>query len=184
MDNGDTPAWLLCEDILTKTKDEMILEAIDILHEQIDAKRIDIQGYVPVLMDRSEELQKDMFIINNMLANREQIRGQYSSYINKETKDPALLSRIEELKRLVMAVDAIEFLMGMSHVFESWAEETGRYGTLKDPAELLRRSMSNSQRKEALEYVLSSKKFKDNDALSEKELSLLKDVLNGKKQAS
>lgn len=180
MDGDDTPAWLLCEDMLTKTKDEMILEAIDILHEQINEKRIDIQGYVPVLMDRSEELQKDMFIINNMLANSGQIRSQYSSYMGRETKDPALLSRIEELKKLVMAIDAIEFLMSMSHVFEEWAEETGRYGTVKDPIELLRKSMGSDQRKDALKYVLSSKKFKDNEALSESETELLERALNGK----
>ncbi|MDE1823400.1 MAG: hypothetical protein KGH50_03680 [Candidatus Micrarchaeota archaeon] len=177
MNSDDTPAWMLCEDMLTKAKDELILEAIDILHEQINEKRIDIQGYVPVLMDKSEELQKDMFIINNMLANKEQIKSQYASYLGKDTKDPSELSRIEELKKLVMAMDAIDFLMAMSHVFESWAEETGNYPAVKDPLQLLKKGMTNEQRIEALKYILSSKKFRENEALTESEMTLLNQAL-------
>lgn len=180
MDNDkDTPAWMLCDEILTKAKDEMILEAIDILHEEINQHRVTIEGYTPILLDRSEEMERDLFLLKNLLSRREEIRQNYKRYTEeKEHKDPALVMRIEELKKFLMAVDGIDLLMKMSHVFETWSEEMGKYSRVRDPNELLAASTSNEERVSALKFVLSSSKFKENEPLSEEEISIMRFALN------
>ena len=40
MEKDATLAWMVCDDILTRIKDELILEAIDILHDEIVKKML------------------------------------------------------------------------------------------------------------------------------------------------
>lgn len=174
------PAWLVCYDLFTRIKDELILEAIDILHEQMEAKNIDIQGYVSVLQDKSQEVQRDMYIINNLLLREREIREQYQSYINGSAGDrnPDVVLRVEQLKKFMLAVDAISMLMNLSKRFEEWTEDTGNFHESRDIAEVIVKSMLlDSGRKPMLEYVLASRRFRKSDAIKADELKLLEKVL-------
>ncbi|MDE1860410.1 MAG: hypothetical protein KGH72_01705 [Candidatus Micrarchaeota archaeon] len=174
---GEAPAWLLCYDMLIKVKDELTLEAIDILHDEIKAKHIDITGYVSLLPDKSDELQRDMYIINNLLIRENEIREQYAAYLEDSsgTTDGKELARAEELKRFLLALDAISMLMGYSRLVAKWAEDTGEFYDSSDPAEIVRRTMEpEGQRRQLAEYILSSAKFRKSDALSEDEFEIIR----------
>ena len=183
-----TPAWMICDDILTRIKDELILEAIDILHEEINSKRIVIEGYSPVVLERSEEMQRDVYLINNLMERAAEISMNYSKYFNDaamaESADPV---RIEELKRFLMSVSGIRFLMDMAKVFESWSADTGKYYSEKDPASIIDKTMGRgTEREKALEYVLKSKKIMENEAITSEEISMLRKAYsmnNGGKNA-
>ncbi len=184
MEREGVPAWLACEDILTRMKDELILEAVDILKREMRDGRIDIKGYVAALPEKGEELEQDLFMVNNLIANANEIREQYRSYLNKDAgggaRDPETVSRGEGLRRFLMSVDAIEMLMRLSKVCGVWADDTGVYSSLNDPVEVLRKSaMLDEERGEAAEFVLSSKSFAESEALDDGELRILREALSG-----
>ena len=184
MEQESTPAWMLCDDMLTRIKDELILEAIDILHEEINAKRLVIEGYSPIVLERSEEMQRDIYLINNLMERAEEISKNYSKYFNDdsstESADPV---QIEELKRFLMSISGIRFLMDTAKVFESWSVDTGKYYSEKDPVSILCKTMgAGTEREKALEYVLKSKKITGNEAVTANELSLLKEAYDKNKE--
>ena len=82
MEKDATPAWMVCDDILTRIKDELILEAIDILHDEINSKHLVIEGYSPVVLERSEEMQRDIYLINNLMERAEEISANYGKYLD------------------------------------------------------------------------------------------------------
>lgn len=177
MANDDAPAWIMCEDIITRLKEELILEAIDILHEEMKAGRIDIAGYVSLLPDKSNEMQRDMYIINNLIDRELEIMEQYRPFlgsIESET-DPVKVARIEELRKFMLSVQAISTLMRLSKVAEAWAEDTGKYSDSHDIEEIIIGTLRVAEdRVEVLDFVLSSSKFSKSEALSAQELEVLK----------
>ena len=179
MAEADAPAWMLCEDIITRLKDELILEAIDVLHGEMKAGRIDINGYKSLLQDKPSELQRDMYIINNLIEREHEIMEQYMPFIrglDKET-DPEKVARIEDLKKFILSVNAISTLMRLSRIAETWAEDTGRYSASHDPEEIMIGTIGMAEdRAEVLEFVLDAAKFEKSEALTAKELSLLRNV--------
>ena len=175
-DIGSSPAWMICDDVLTRVKDELILEAIDILHDEINAHRLIIEGYNPVMLDRSIEMERDMYLIKNLTERSEEISKNYSKYFTGEqTADWADPERLEELKKFLMSVSGIRILMEMADVFEGWSSDTGRYYKETDPKQIIAKTMGKgSDREKALEYVLKSKKFTENEAVSADELDMLR----------
>jgi hypothetical protein len=184
MEKSDgVPAWLKCEDMLTRAKDELILEAIDLLKLEMKEKRIDIKGYIAALPDKGQELEQDLFMIGQLIARVEEIRSQYSGYLEKERNgeitDPEVIARGEALRRFLMSIDAIDMLMHFSRVFGTWADDTGVYSALKDPVDVMVKSASlDGGRADALDFVLSSKKFSESDALSNDEMQVLEETLD------
>ncbi len=179
MPNDDAPAWMLCEDIITRLKDELILEAVDILHDEMKAGRIDITGYISLLPDKSNELQRDMYIINNLIGREPEIIEQYRPFLDSidKEKDPEKVARIEELKKFMMSVQAISTLMRLSNIAELWAEDTGKYSDSKDSEEIILGTVRMAvDRVEILDFVLSSTKFSKSEALTAHEMALLKKV--------
>ena len=173
----DAPAWMLCEDMITRLKDELILEAIDLLHEELRAGRVDINGYVSPLPDRSDELQKDMYIIGNLVQREPEIEEQYGPLIENamNEKDPERVASIERLGKFLLSVRAISTLMRLSETAEEWALDTGKYSRCADKMEILAKSMVEDSARRALVYfVLSSRKFAISKALTDDEMAMLR----------
>ena len=176
MENDDsTAAWMLCDDIITRVKDELILEAVDILHEELKAGRIDLKGYVNVLPDKAQELQRDMYLINNLVQREQEIIAQYAPYLDGNGQhDSDKLSRIEDLRKFVLSVKAISMLMRLSIAAERWALDTGKYSALSDPVQIIKKTaIMADERKEILDFVLSHSKFTKSEALSGEEMGIL-----------
>ncbi len=173
---SDMPAWMACEDALTRLKDELVLEAIDILHQEVAAGRIDINGYVSLLPDKPDEIQRDMYIINNLRMSEQEIMDQYGHYMHEtEEKDTYKLRRMEDLRKFLLSVRAISTLMHLSEIAGAWAEDTGRYPRETELSTIFEKTArASADRIEVLDFVLSSAKFMKSQALDSKELSALR----------
>ncbi len=173
----DAPAWMLCEDMITRLKDELTLEAIDILHEELKEGRIDISGYVSLLPDKPDEMQKDIYIINNLVQREDEIAEQYQPEIERigiET-DPDKVERAERLGKFMLSVHAISALMGLGEIAGKWAQGIGKYSSYARVGEIISRSMGDDPaRGELVDFVLSSSRFARSQALSESELDLFR----------
>ncbi len=173
----DAPAWMLCEDMITRLKDELILEAIDMLHEELKAGRVDISGYVSLLPDKPDELQKDMYIIGNLVQRESEIEAMYGPLIANapNEKDPRKVERMEGLRKFMLSVRAISTLMRLSEVAGEWAQSTGRYSRYVNIGEILSRSMQeDGARCELVDFVLSSVRFLRSEALTGDEIGIVK----------
>ena len=173
----DAPTWMLCEDMITRLKEELILEAIDILHDELKAGRVDISGYVALLPDRSDELQKDMYIIGNFVQRQSEIEEQYRPLIENAAneKDPERVAAIERLGKFLLSVRAISTLMRLSEIAGDWAGSTGKYSRYADRKEILSRGMvEDGARCELVDFVLSSRKFISSKALTDDEIAILR----------
>jgi hypothetical protein len=174
------PPWMIAQDILVKIKDELVLEAIDILHKEIDAKRIAITGSVGILPERSVEVENDLFVIRNMLESREAIHKQYETYLNakpgdKMSKQEAV--RVEDLRKLMMAISEISLLMEYGTAIEAWITDAGTLSKSKTPAEVIGKSVHPDQvRAEILAFVLKNKRFIAAEPLNDKENATLKEA--------
>lgn len=181
-EQDSVPAWLVCEDMLTRTKDELILEAIDILRKEMAEGRIDIRGYVAAMPEKGKELEQDLFVISNLIGRAGEIRERYAEYAKREGKggisDPDVVLRGEELRKFLLSVNAIDLLMRLSRVFGMWADDVGNYSLLNNLIDVMVKSAGlDGDRLEALGFVVSSKVFADSKALSDEEMRLLKETL-------
>jgi hypothetical protein len=180
MDDG-AKAWLICEDMLTRIKDELVLEAIDILEAERKSGRVGISGYVPVMPEKGPELEENLFLINKILENTNSILDRLAGYekelVNGSGAESATVERAEELRRFLMAVNAMEMLMDMSRVFGSWAEDMGKYHFAGSTEEILEHSIvGNGERVDALGFVLSSITFARSEALDTEEAAAFRNA--------
>lgn len=177
MRKKDSVAWIECDDIITRIKDELILEAVDILHEEIKAGHVDINGYVSLMPDKPNELQRDMYIINNILEREHEIMGQYGPYLDRpsDSSDSATIERIEHLRKFILSVQAISTLMRLSRIAGAWSEDTGKYSEAEDVHTVMVDTMNmDDGRVEVADFVLSSKRFASSEALSNDEIGELR----------
>lgn len=175
----DAPAWMLCEDIMTRLKDELVLEAVDMLHDEMKAGRMDMKGYVSLLPDKSNELQRDMYMINELIRREPEIIEHYRPLLDgiDEEKDPKKVAMAEGLMKFMLSVKAISTLMRLSSIAGMWAEDTGRYSNSDQLEEIMvKTARMDEERMEVLDFVLSRKKFLDSEALTPHEIGILKKV--------
>lgn len=175
----DAKAWMACEDMITRLKDELILEAVDILHVELKEGHIDITGYVSLLPDKSDELQRDMYIIGNLIERENEMTQQYRPFIEsmEHEKDPKKLASIEELRKFMLSVHAISELMKMSSIAGRWADDTGKYSDSDDQVKIIvSTARMADERIEVVDFVLSSKRFLKSEALTDRELDMLRDA--------
>ena len=175
---NETPAWLLCENLLVDIKNELVLEAIDVLHQEMKEGRIEVNGGLVTAAEGKEEIEKDLFIINKITESRKETADRFMQYITEKESNPAVLDeytihRIEEMKKFLVAVGKISYFMELSSVFNSWVDDAGRQARINDPLEILEKTMlENKERIPAVEFVLG-KKFRIDDAISEMEKKIL-----------
>jgi hypothetical protein len=182
MSDEDIPAWIECSDIMSRIREELILEAIDVLHREIEAGRITINADMIRLPEGSSETDRDLIVINNILGREDEIREAYSSYMNSGSdlppKDPILLSRIDDLKKFLMSIKEMSMLMELGRTFGEMANESGYFPKEKTAAGVLRGMLDgNGERVDAVRFVLSSRNFVKNDALSEKDRIILSEAV-------
>ena len=179
----DMPEWMLAQEILVKSKNEIILEAIDTLHKEIDEKRLEINGHTIKLPDKSSEIEMDMLIINNLLQQEQEIIKQYSTFIKKtengEELSPEIVERTEELKKFLMSVAEISLLMNFAKTIDAWVLDFAETMNKKDVALIISETAKrNIDRIEVLRFISSNKKFLNSDALSKEEFDTLRTALS------
>jgi hypothetical protein len=173
----EMPAWMMCQEILVKAKNELILEAVDALHREVAAKRMEVNGDIVRIEGKDNDVDKDLFVINNLMQQEPQIREQYGEYIAKAERgaisDPSTLERVEELKKFLMSLSEIHLLMKFARVFDQWVLDFEGTADLKNPDEMIAATAKrNADRIDALEFVLKNRTFIKNEALSEAEFKV------------
>ena len=179
----DMPEWMIAQEILVKSKNEIILEAIDTLHKEIDEKRLEINGHTIKLPDKSSEIDMDMLIINNLLQQEQKIIKQYSSFIKKtengEELSPEIVERTEELKKFLMSVAEISLLMNFAKTIDAWILDFAETMNKKDVALIISETAKrNVDRIEVLRFMSNNRNFLKSDALTNEEFEIIKDALN------
>ena len=177
-ERNDMPPWMLCQEILVKAKNELILEAIDALHREADAKRIDMKGSMARIEGRNSDIDRDMFVINNLLAQEEDIRGRYIESIKRvdegRENDPGVIERTNELKKFLLSLTEIHMTMKCAKTFDQLVHDVGGAAGLGDPARILAETAKkNAERVDALEFVLGDKAFSRNEGLSKDEMDII-----------
>ncbi|MGC8479586.1 MAG: hypothetical protein ACP5M9_02875 [Candidatus Micrarchaeia archaeon] len=173
------PAWMKVQEILLKSKNEFILEAIDSLHKEIEEKRIEVKGGAIKLPDKSSEVETDMVIISNLLEQEPSIKERYENFIDskKDTDDPQLILQIESLRKFLMAVDEIKILINFAKVIDEWITDPSNAMKLNDASKILSESAKkNVQRIEILEFIVNNKRFNKNEPLDKGELIIAKNA--------
>lgn len=174
------PAWIICEDILIKIKEELILEAVDVLKKEISNKSIEIDGKFITTPDKPSETGQDMFIIYNLLSREEEIRSRYQGYINelekgKNNLDYSLLTRIEDLKKFLLSLTQLAILMNFAKVLELWINDVTKEMRIKEPSGILVKTINQDpQRIDALRFILNSTTFAKSNILAGDEYNILK----------
>ncbi|MDE1868538.1 MAG: hypothetical protein KGH60_01045 [Candidatus Micrarchaeota archaeon] len=177
--DGDTPAWMLCEDILNKAKVELITEAMDTLNQEVKEGNIAVHGNIIELPDKPSETERDLFIINNMLQEADKMRDSFSKFINEKESDPKSLNaetveRIEKLKKFLLSLDKIELLMGYSTEFDHWIGDVAMQVAIDDPSRIISKTIEhNDLRREILAFILKSKTFEKEEIFNKQEREIL-----------
>jgi len=182
--NGIKP-WLIAQDMFTKVKDELVLEAIDVLHEQVNKKRIAIEGHTVTMPEQPADFDRDLFIVNNILAEADSIRSQYSDYMEKYSNggstDAKLIERVEELKKTLMAVSEIEMLMGLSSAANEMVNDVSMHVSESDAAEVIAKAVADAhggRKAELMDYIRSSSRFAKAEVFEPEEQEIIDRALS------
>ena len=159
----DAPAWLSCQDIFSRAQEEMISLAIEALDVEIAAKRMKIEGKLVSADEATNEVEKKLFVINNIINNEQGIYEKYNSSISRLENNPQELTsdvveRIDELKRFLLAVGMITMLMRYSKIFRNWQDDVGHYFKEKNPVLIIKKTLTEN-RVEALKFIIESKRI-------------------------
>jgi len=177
----EVPAWIMCAEILNEIKNELALEAADALNEAIKAKLVEVSGSIVTLPDRPKELEMDMFIIKKILHEKEDIIGKYKNFLKDDSAtDPNVVMQRERLRKFLLYVEQISLLMRYSGIFEHWMDDVGSKTSETDPQKILG-STINSERFDALDYILKSAAFAKNHVLKSGERKILESVVDPRK---
>jgi hypothetical protein len=177
MENKDDtiPAWILCNDLLIRLKNELANEAIAVLEREIKAGHIKINGSVVTQPDEQSEGENKLFVVNNLVNDRKTMHERYDFLIaefeaNPSKFDGAVAERMEGLKKFVLAVDEIAMLMNYSKVMDEWAEDVAHHIKESSISEIIRATVGSvPERREVLQFVLSLKSFAREGILSDPE---------------
>ena len=172
----ESPAWMVCEDLISRIKGELMHEAVELLHKEIDSGRIKVDGGLVTAAEGTSEAEQDSFILGKLVAEEPMLKERYANYLSAvgENSEPELVARIEELKKFLLAVSQISLLVRYANTFSAWFEGAGRQVKINDPSEIFHVTAISEERKEALNYVANSKSFSKKTAFSEKDLKIVK----------
>ena len=176
------PAWIICEDLLVKMREELLEEAMSILDKERQAGHIEVNGKPLSTGESGNYTEEALYIINNLIADAPKLHEEYARYISVQSDkklSEADAKRFKELKDFVLAIDELSLLMDYSRILSAWAEEVAHYVKDTDPAEILKKTSNDPEelRKEVLKFFISNKTFASKSPLSEHEINIVSNAL-------
>ena len=166
------PAWMEAQALTVKAKNVLIEEAIDLLYKEIEAKRMAIHGkFIPMELEKSGEMEQGLFLIRNLVMEKENIMRNFTDNINRLEAQPKKLTKaeaekIDAAKKFIVAVEKITALADYGSIFAQWFDAVSLEVKEKDPAKILAKTSggAGSHRTQALRYLVKSPLF-DTDGL-------------------
>ena len=168
----DTPAWMVCANLLNKIKSEFVTEAMEELDNQVAKKNIDIKGGLITLPERPEETDMKMFVIRKLLSEAGKIREMYSDAAMSEINDSKGVEQRERSRIFLLGVEKIVLLMHYESLIDGWSYDVGKMAYTKNAADIIR-GTANSERMELIRFVLGSKTMIRENVLTEEERDIL-----------
>lgn len=184
MPSDDVQAWILCMDLLIKVKNELIAEAMELLHREMEAKRISMQGSFMPMSEGESEAERDMFLIQNLLAQEHEIMGKYGTYLvempKREKIDEDKIRSADELRKFLMALNRMSRLMRYSRIFDEWASDASYEVRQASVSSILEKTIAvhGSSRREALEFAMKDEELVVSGVLADDEKRMLNTVLS------
>ncbi|MDE1874230.1 MAG: hypothetical protein KGI04_03890 [Candidatus Micrarchaeota archaeon] len=174
------PAWMTCDAIISKMRDELLSQAVSVMHEQLEKKRISLEGQLPSMSEEGGEKEKDAFLLSQIVKEHENIERQFGEYIEQARVGKDTLERVDELQRFLLELRQIVMLSDYSKACESWMADAEKELKEGDPARILRKTleMGAGKRREALDFVLKSKRIAGDGVFSESERRIMSDALS------
>lgn len=176
------PAWIICQDLVLKIKEELKNQAIIALENEIKEGRMKINGQVMTLDPENKEEERSMFLISNLIEHRAEMIRRYSDYISKnEAKGdlkPQDIINIESIKKLMLAINKIAMLIGYSNLLGMVYNDIGMKVRQETPSKILvELSKDYPDLSELLDFVLSYKPITDAGLLSQSDKIIIKEAL-------
>jgi len=175
----ETPAWMLCEDLVSKINAELMSEALDLLEGEIKAGRVKVEGNLVTAAELTSEVEKHLFILDRLLEDEHNMKHRYENLVNAVEQgkeiNPEVVARLEEVKKFLLVVSQISMTVKYAKVFAGWFNDAGSNMRVKDPSEIIYLTAATSpERKEALDFILTNKTFAKNEALGAAETEILR----------
>ncbi len=182
-ENSGIAAWIICEDLLVKVKAELANEAIITLQKEVKAGRMKVSGNLVSTEAPSDE-ERDLFVANEIAKESEAMLRGYAVYINQKESDRGNLTaedveKIENAKRLMLAVEEITLLINYRVVAEEWILEIEGIPQIDDPVKLLASTMhgKDDHRFAVLDFALRRKSLMEEKIFSDSERSMMEAAL-------
>ncbi len=175
----ETPAWMACDEIVSKSRDELLSQAISVMREQIEKKRISLEGHLPTLTEGEGEKEKDMFLLLQLVKEHENIEIQFASYIREAQMSKQELSRVDELEKFLLSLRQIMMLYNYSRACESWLIDVEKeLRERRSEIILARTALHDPQiRREILEHLLADKTLMKDNVFSSAEREIMSNAL-------
>lgn len=170
------PAWILCEDLMVRIKEELISEAIRVLDKEIKNGNIKVNGSIITSAEQDKENEQSLFLINNLIKERQRMHDRYNGYISEpnNSRDAETVSRIDALKRFMLSVDAIAILMEYVSIIDAWIKDISievKPSSVSDI--LIKTSELNEKRRELIDFVSKRRRFLDENVISKDEYDII-----------
>lgn len=157
-EEGKFPAWMLCEDILEKAREELVSEAVRTLEAEEEAGRVSVAGGMVTAQEGMEDAERKLFIIGNIADRIGEISAAYHDYADRAANAAAGgAARIDDFRRFMLAASKIAMLVGYSRTLGGWIEDVGMHMKERTIREVLEGTLDSEDRLEALEFVVSGK---------------------------
>ncbi len=174
------PAWIACEDLLVKMREELLSRAISLLHKEIDAGHINLEGSVLSSSEASSNLEESLYLINNLIDDSGRLQEEYSKYAESQKGkklDDKTAKRFEDLKSFILSVQEMSLLMDYARELRLWADDASKQIKSNEPSEILKSTMNaqDNKRLEILSFFIKDKRLAE-ESLTEEELSILREA--------
>ena len=178
-ENDTMPAWLVCDGILSKARDELLSQAIRTMREQVEKKRLSLEGEPVSVNEAASQQEKDMYFLEQLVQERERMEKRFAEYIEAASIGEKDRARIDELQRFLLALKQIALLHRYSGVCGAWLVDAERELREPEPAMLLAGTASRviPERKEVLAYLATNKELENERVFTDQEKSIIKKAL-------
>jgi hypothetical protein len=159
--NNKIPAWIECEDLLVKMREELTDRAIKLLNREIKSGHIAVNGSALFSSEASADVENAIYLINNLIDDSGKLHQEYNDYIAKNSGKKLSekeAKKFEELQKFVLSVEELTMLMEYGRVLSSWADAASKLINAKSKEEILKQTIGGDERrKTVLEFFINNK---------------------------
>lgn len=152
--NGGTPAWIICQDILVKAKEEFMTEALEMLERSIEEGNIAISGYVLSDPEKHQEQERNLFVLNQIVSRHDEMHKRFASELSalesRGARDAMTIRAIEKLKRFLLTLTKITTLVEYSKEIDEWINDVGMMVSAGNPSDVILGSAENYSVRKAI----------------------------------